>query len=173
MPTWWVGYDFSHVYSLWISWRGMRLSHAFIFHMLKSEIPESSRLEFLEKFFANNFALSYAEGNTSRPLNSRGVADLPLLWTLVAIHQMSRQPSFWEVMYSCVLLAHVCLAASGTLLQRLLACLNFSLESEDLSFWYKWKKVISMNCGSSTSSWRDMYEGYIHQFQPKPTHKIY
>ena len=34
------------------------------------EIPESSRLEFLEKFLANNFALSDAEDNTSRLLNS-------------------------------------------------------------------------------------------------------
>ena len=29
------------------------------------EIPESSRFELLEKFLANNFALSDAEGNTS------------------------------------------------------------------------------------------------------------
>ena len=29
------------------------------------EIPESSRLEFFEKFSANNFALSYAEDNNS------------------------------------------------------------------------------------------------------------
>ena len=29
------------------------------------EMLESSRLEFLEKFSANNFALSYAEDNTS------------------------------------------------------------------------------------------------------------
>ena len=33
------------------------------------EIPESSRLEFLEKFSANNFALSDAEDNTSGPMN--------------------------------------------------------------------------------------------------------
>ena len=33
------------------------------------EIPESSRLEFLEKFSANNFALSDAEDNTFGPLN--------------------------------------------------------------------------------------------------------
>ena len=53
------------------------------------EIPESSRLEFLEKFLGNNFALSEAEDNTSRPLNRGGVADLPLLRTLLAIHQKS------------------------------------------------------------------------------------
>ena len=40
------------------------------------EIPESSRLEFLEKFLANNFALSDAEDSTSDPLNRGGTADL-------------------------------------------------------------------------------------------------
>ena len=49
------------------------------------EIPESSRFEFLEKFLANNFALSDAEDNTSGPLNRGGIADLPLLRTLLAI----------------------------------------------------------------------------------------
>ena len=48
------------------------------------EIPESSRFEFLEKFLANNFALSDAEDNTSGPLNRGGIADLPLLRTLLA-----------------------------------------------------------------------------------------
>ena len=43
-------------------------------------------------------------------------------------------------MDSLVLLAYAKLAASRTLLQKLLACLNFTLESEDLSFWYKQKK---------------------------------
>ena len=33
------------------------------------ETPESSRLEFKEKFSANNFALSDAEDHTSSPLN--------------------------------------------------------------------------------------------------------
>ena len=51
------------------------------------EIPESSRFEFLEKFLANNFALSDAEDNTSGPLNRGGTADLPLLRTLLAICQ--------------------------------------------------------------------------------------
>ena len=77
------------------------------------EIPESSRLEFL----ANNFALSDAEDNTSEPLNRGGIADLTLLKTLLAIHQKSQKPSFWEVMDSFVLLAYTSLAASRTLLQ--------------------------------------------------------
>ena len=35
------------------------------------EIPESSRLGFLEKFLVNNFALSDAKDNTPGPLNRR------------------------------------------------------------------------------------------------------
>ena len=46
------------------------------------------------------------------------------------------------------LLADAHLAASKTLLQQLLACLNFTLDSEDLSFSYKRKKFISINYGS-------------------------
>ena len=53
------------------------------------EIPESSRLEFLEKFPANNFALSDAEDNSFGPLNRRGIADLHLLRTLLPIRQKS------------------------------------------------------------------------------------
>ena len=64
------------------------------------EIPESSRLKFLEKRLANNFALSDAEDNTSSLLNRGGIADLPLLRTLLAIRLKSREPSFWEVMNS-------------------------------------------------------------------------
>ena len=36
-PTWWVACDFSHVYSLWIPRRGVRLSHGLVFHMSKPE----------------------------------------------------------------------------------------------------------------------------------------
>ena len=104
------------------------------------EIPESSRFEFLEKFLANNLALSDAEDNTSSPLNRGGIADLPLLRTLLAIRQKSREPSFWEVIDSFVLVAYASLVASRILLQRLLACLNFTLDSEDLFCWYKRKK---------------------------------
>ena len=64
------------------------------------EIPESSRLVFLKKSSANNFALSDKEDNTSGSLNRGGIADLPLLRTLLAIRQKSQEPSFWEVMYS-------------------------------------------------------------------------
>ena len=81
------------------------------------EIPESSKLEFFEKFLVNNFALSDAEDNTSGLLNRGGIADLPLSRALLAIHQKSLESSFWELMDSFVLLACASLAASRTLLQ--------------------------------------------------------
>ena len=40
------------------------------------EIHKSSKLEFLEKFSANNFALSDAEDKISGLLNRGGIADL-------------------------------------------------------------------------------------------------
>ena len=104
------------------------------------DIPDSSRSELTEKFSTNNFALSDAENNTSGLLNRGGIADLPLLWTLLEICRKSWEPSFWKVMDSFVLLVYASLAASRTLLQWLLACLNFTLDSEDSSFWYKGKK---------------------------------
>ena len=51
------------------------------------ETPESSRLELKEKFSGNNFASSDAKDNTSGSLNRGGIADLPLLRTLLAICQ--------------------------------------------------------------------------------------
>ena len=56
------------------------------------------------------------------------------------------------ILCSFKILAYTSLAASRTLLQQLLAYLNFTLDSEDLFCWYKRKKMISMNYGSSTSS---------------------
>ena len=92
------------------------------------KMPESSRLEFLEKFLADIFALSEAEDNTSRPLNWEGIADLALVRTLLAISQKYREPSFWEVMDSFVLVRYASMATLRTLFQRLLACLNFTLD---------------------------------------------
>ena len=103
------------------------------------EISESSRLEFLEKISGNNFALSESQYNSSGLLNRGSIADLLFLRTLLAIRQKSRKPRFWEVIESYVLLAYASLAASRILLQRLLACVNFTLDSPDLFFWCKQK----------------------------------
>ena len=91
------------------------------------EIPESLRLEFLEKFLANNFALLDAEGNTSGPLNRGGIADLPLLRTFLAICQNS--------------FVFVIITSLSELYFRFR---RFVLLTQT-------KKVISMNYGSSTS----------------------
>ena len=78
------------------------------------------------------------------------IADLRLLRTLLAIRQKSREPSLLEVIDSFVLLL-ACFIIS-TPLQWLLACLNFRFRRFILLI--QTKKVISMNYGSSTSSWK-------------------
>ena len=84
------------------------------------EITELSTFKFFKKFLANNFALSDAEDNTSRPLN-RGIADLPLLRMLLAICRKCQETIFWEAIDSFVLLAYASMAALRTLSQQLLA----------------------------------------------------
>ena len=69
------------------------------------EIPEPPRLEFLEKSLGNNVSTSDAGDPTSRLLNREGIRDLALLRTLLALHQKSQEPRFWETMYSFALVA--------------------------------------------------------------------
>ena len=83
---------------------------------ISEEIPQSSKLESLEKFLGNNFALSDAEDNTSGPLNRGSIADLPLMRTLFALRQKTQEPNSWEKIDSFVLLAYANLAVSITLL---------------------------------------------------------
>ena len=54
------------------------------------EIPESSRLEFLEKFSANNFALFRHRRQHLWWVEQKSIADLPLLRTLLAIHRKNQ-----------------------------------------------------------------------------------
>ena len=98
----------------------------------------------------------------------------------LSICQKSWEPSFWEVMDSFVLLAYASLAALKTLLQRLLACLKFTLESEDLSFWYKRKKwflwamaaVQPVENHGWGLTWYFLWGIYI-SIQPEPTRIIH
>ena len=80
------------------------------------EIPESSRLEFLEKFLA---VLIYQMREKKIPqlLNRRDIADLPLCQTLLGIPKTTWEPRLWEVIDTVVLLAYVSFPASRTLLQ--------------------------------------------------------
>ena len=107
------------------------------------ELYESSRLEFLEKFLANIFALSDTECNTPTPMKTEGIADLTLLRTLLAICQKSQVSSFWEVIDSFVLLAYASLAASRTVVTNTsLPELSFRLRRFNLlvqlSMWFLW-----------------------------------
>ena len=61
------------------------------------EIPEPSRLQFLDNDLANSFPSSDAEDNLFGTLNSGSIADLALMKTLLGIRRKSRQPSFREV----------------------------------------------------------------------------
>ena len=86
-------------------------------------------------------------------------------------------------MNSFVLSAYASLAASRTFLQ-LLACLNFTLDSEDLFCLYKQKKwfLSTMAAAQAAENHGDEWylqqsdidnAQYIQQFQPEPTHKIH
>ena len=85
-------------------------------------------------------------------------------------------------MESFVLVAYASLAASSILWQLLLACLNFTLDSEDLSWWYKkkrdfyeqWQQHTLLKTMDMSEVSPDTYnEGYTHQFQLKPSHKTH
>ena len=70
----------------------------------------------------------------------------------------SWQPSFLEVMDSFVLVTYTSLVASKTLLQQLLTCLNFTLDSEDLFCWYKWKNWFLWTMASAQEAERHVNE---------------
>ena len=70
---------------------------------------------------------------------------------LLSICKKLQEQDFWEVMDSFVLLACTSVEAFRMLLEQLLACLNLSLDSEDLFCWYKQKSDF-YNYGGSTSN---------------------
>ena len=115
-------------------------------------ISESSRWEFLEKFLANNFALSDTEDNTSGSLNRGDIADLPLLSTLLAFLQTSPEPSFWEVIDSFF----ISIRKFGSFKKPFLMITSLS----ELYFRFRilillvQTKMISMSYCSSTSTWK-------------------
>ena len=141
------------------------------------EISESLRLEFLEKFLVNNFALSDAEDTSSEALNTGGIADLPLSRKLLAIHQKYQEARFQEMIDSFVLLAYASLAASRTFLQRLLAFLNFPLHekiyfvgTDEKSDFYELRQQHKQ---LKTMDEELLHEEYKDRFQPEPTHKMH
>ena len=57
-------------------------------------VPKSPRLDFLEKFLVNNFALPDGEDNPSRLLSKGNKTGLPFLRTLLVICQKSQESRF-------------------------------------------------------------------------------
>ena len=136
------------------------------------------KIRVITKFLVNNFALSDAEGNTSGLLNRWDIADLPLLRTLLAIHQKSWEPHFWEVMDSCF--SRIC--KFGSFKNPFATITSLS----ELYFWFRrfillvqtkyevWQQHKLLKTMKMSEVWPDTYdEGHIHQFQPEPTHKIH
>ena len=69
---------------------------------IDEEIPESSRLELLEKLLANNFTWSDAEDSNCGPLNRRGIADLLLFRALLTIYENPESQVFgkwWALLF--------------------------------------------------------------------------
>ena len=90
------------------------------------------KIRVLGKLFSKQFCFFRCRRQHLRPLVRGGIADLLFLWTLLAICKRSREPSFWKVTDAFDLLAYAGLVAWRVLLQKLLACLSFTLNSEDL-----------------------------------------
>ena len=85
-------------------------------------------------------------------MNGRGIADLPLLKTLLAICQKSWESNFWKVIDTCF--SSICKCGS---LRNPLTLIT-SLSELYCRFWrfivlVQAKKEISMNYGSSTCCW--------------------
>ena len=109
-------------------------------------------------------------------MNRGGIEDLPLLRTLLAVRQESRELSYCEVRDSFVLVAYPSLETSRIFLQQLLACLNFTLDSEDLFCWCKQKNDFyelwqHHKLLKTTEITYD--EGYRHQFQSETSRKVH
>ena len=128
------------------------------------EIPEWSRLEFLEKILANTFALSDAE--VTAPLNRGGISDLPLLRRLLStLPEVLRAKFLGTDGHFCFTSMHVWQLQEPSLSEPYFRFRRFILLLQ-------LEKKISMSKWHS-EVWPDTYdEGYIHQFQPELAHKI-
>ena len=106
------------------------------------EIPESSILELLEK----NLEFKQFCFIRCRRQHLRAVAQSRHSRFTFAENTTGNSRKVLRAMFLgkdqlFCLLAYASLAASRTLLQQLLACLNFTLDSEDLFCWYTQKKL--------------------------------
>ena len=73
-------------------------------------------------------------------LNSRGIVNLPLLKKILEVCVESQKTNFMEMLYFLVFSVEANLAALRNFLQWLSACLNSTLDAEDLFCWHKQRK---------------------------------
>ena len=111
---------------------------------------------FSENFSANSFALSDAEDNTSGPLNRGGIADLPLLRTLLAVCQKSRQnfPKFLECNELFCFISIWMFGSFKNPFASIARLCKLYFRIRRFNLLVQTKKVISMNYASSTNSWK-------------------
>ena len=113
-------------------------------------MPESSWLKFLEKNFSKQFCFIRCGNQHLEAVEYRRFSRFILVGnTIINLQKFLRAKFLGR---DGLLLVYKILTASRTLLQQLLACLNLTLNSKDLLFWCKWKKVISMNCDSTQAA---------------------
>ena len=93
------------------------------------------------------------EDNTSVPLNGRGIADLPLLGTVLTIRQNSQEASCGEVMDSCFISICTFVSFKNTM-ETITSLSKLYFRFRRLILLAQTKEVISMNYGSSTSCWK-------------------
>ena len=87
-------------------------------------------------------------------MNRGGIADIPLLITLLAICQKSWEASFWEVMDSFCFITICKFGSFKNPFVGITSLLEFYFRFRRFILLIQTKKVISMNYGSSTSSWK-------------------
>ena len=134
------------------------------------EIPESSRLEFLEKVLANNFALSDAEDNNSSLLNRGGIYSR---FTFVE-NTISNSPKVLRAKFLGVMDSFVLITSLSELYFRFRFILLKKIKKKKKDFydlWQQHKLLKTMEMSVVRPVTYD--EWYIHQFQREPTHKIH
>ena len=115
------------------------------------KIPESSRLEFLEKY---SVKILFYQMQKTTPLGCwiEEFSRFTFFENTISNSSKVLRAKFLEKDGLFYLLAYASFTASRTFLQQLLACLNFRITRFILLL--QTKKVTSMNYGSNTSSWK-------------------
>ena len=116
------------------------------------EIPESPRLEFLKKFSANNFALSYAEESTSGPLNGGSITDLPFFENTISNSHKVPRTKFLGIdgLYCSV----ISICKFGSFKNPFTSLSERYFRFRRIILLVQTKKLIPMNYSSSTSNWK-------------------